>query len=233
MNGRGNLSKAIGIRAFVVGSVIVLGACQNPAALQQSGMPIEDWKNAYVEKRPQVQAVNYDIDVAFMPGTGTLKADEAERLSGWLGNVAPGYGDQVLLSGAPERLGVSRMEAVQAYLGKQGIKAFMVKAESGIPAPGGNAVKVTVRRYVANIPACPDWSDNPAHIFSNQPLSNFGCATASNLGMMVANPRDLVAGTPEGPVDAEVSARAVSQYRAGKTKDPAVINAGAFEKKSE
>jgi pilus assembly protein CpaD len=47
-------------------------------------------------------------------------------------------------------------------------------------------------------------------------MSNLGCANATNLYLMVADPRDLVSGRMLGPADGEEAVRAVDNYRSGK-----------------
>jgi pilus assembly protein CpaD len=45
-------------------------------------------------------------------------------------------------------------------------------------------------------------------------LSNYGCATNSNLAAMIADPEDLVRGKTGGPqVDAALSGKAIKAYR--------------------
>jgi len=48
--------------------------------------------------------------------------------------------------------------------------------------------------YVVVRPGCPDWTDGPDWVLQNKNSSNFGCATANNLGLMLANPADYVHG---------------------------------------
>lgn len=69
--------------------------------------------------------------------------------------------------------------------------------------------------YAAIPPTCPDWSAPEPNSFTNQPSSNFGCATQANLATMIANPADLArgGGTPTG--DGDLAALRVRQYRAG------------------
>lgn len=47
---------------------------------------------------------------------------------------------------------------------------------------------------------------------------NIGCATAHNLGVMVADPRDLVVGRDPGPADGQRGAAAMERYRKGQDK---------------
>ncbi len=39
---------------------------------------------------------------------------------------------------------------------------------------------------------CPDWRHSAVINYDNSAMSNFGCATATNLGLMLANPNDLL-----------------------------------------
>jgi pilus assembly protein CpaD len=78
------------------------------------------------------------------------------------------------------------------------------------------SVTVTVGRYVATPPPCPNWEKPPGYDWANTPMSNLGCATASNLGLMLADPGDLVRGREVGASDGTAQAKAVEQFRTGK-----------------
>lgn len=39
--------------------------------------------------------------------------------------------------------------------------------------------------------ACPDWSSDSIHNYSNKDFSNYGCAHYNNLAVQVVNPADL------------------------------------------
>jgi pilus assembly protein CpaD len=69
--------------------------------------------------------------------------------------------------------------------------------------------------YAAIPPSCPDWSMPEANNFTNEPSSNFGCATEANLATMIANPADLVRGGRISTGDGDLAALRVRQYRAG------------------
>ena len=75
---------------------------------------------------------------------------------------------------------------------------------------------VVLERYVVTPPNCPDWTKPPGGDPTNSVGSNFGCATATNLGMMVASPRDLLVGRQPGPADAQPGLSAIQNYRAHK-----------------
>lgn len=82
-----------------------------------------------------------------------------------------------------------------------------------------DTVAVVVERTLVTLPACPDWSGSPNFTtYSNQPMSNWSCATAVNLGMMVVDPADLRRGRQPGVAEADPAARSIQLYREGKTK---------------
>jgi pilus assembly protein CpaD len=66
-------------------------------------------------------------------------------------------------------------------------------------------------------PDCPDWTRSGAADFTTQAATNFGCATTTNLGLMVADPGDLVRGRPAPSADGEAATLGVQRYRTGKT----------------
>ena len=82
-------------------------------------------------------------------------------------------------------------------------------------------------RYLVTLPACPNWSQYPASDFTNARSSNFGCATASNLGLMVANPADLVAGRELAHADGTPAVSAVTRYLTDKVKLPDTTSGAA------
>ncbi|MGD9895416.1 MAG: CpaD family pilus assembly lipoprotein, partial [Dehalococcoidia bacterium] len=52
--------------------------------------------------------------------------------------------------------------------------------------------------------------------YSNTRHSNYGCADAHNLGIMVADPADLTRGQDEGSTDGTASVLGIQRYRTGK-----------------
>jgi len=143
-------------------------------------------------------------------------------LADFFGTLDLGYGDQVTLEAGPQRAGQPddaladrRIEAVSRLLRRMRVNASPAARPSVEGALSNDAVIVSVGRFVVTSPVCPDWSKPEADDYTNTPPSNFGCATASNLGLMVANPADLVHGTPIGPGDADFAARSIQRYRSG------------------
>lgn len=87
------------------------------------------------------------------------------------------------------------------------------------PFPHDRRVDILATTYLVRLPSCPDWSRDPGSDPLNHPLSNLGCANATNLGLMVADPADLARGRNLGPADATREAEAVVRYRSDKVKE--------------
>ncbi len=77
-------------------------------------------------------------------------------------------------------------------------------------------MELVLERYLVTLPPCPDWSRQSGTDFANLPHSNFGCATQTNLGLMVAEPRDLLHGRGLAPADGVHQAEGIVRYRTGK-----------------
>ena len=80
-----------------------------------------------------------------------------------------------------------------------------------------NTLLVVVERYVVTPPDCPNWTKSSSDDHDNSQTSNFGCSTVTNLGLMVANPRDLVIARQLGPASAAQAGLAIQRYRSGQT----------------
>lgn len=196
-------------------------------AANAAGLPVQDWSDVRNAREPSAELVELRHPVRFASNRYGLDQVEMDRLQSFLARAEIGYGDRVfVLAPAPGEATVAasasligrRAEAVRAFLARGRIKASVAQAGPG-DSDAGDRITVYVRRYVAVLPACPDWSDVPGVDFNNQPMSNWSCATAVNFGMMLAAPGDLVRGRDPGYADGEAAARTVERYRKGKTKD--------------
>lgn len=104
------------------------------------------------------------------------------------------------------------LERVLKHLGYQSGGVTFTASE----AVGRNQAVVNLTFAEVIPPDCPDWRKSPVHNYSNARHANFGCATEVNLGLMVADPRDLERGTGElPPALSERGDRALRAYHAG------------------
>ena len=194
------------------------------------------WIEASSPKQLEVDRAEYRHSVYFPTDSSALAADQRDRLLTFLRTVQPGPRDSIRLEGhADERatelynleLAAHRAERVQAFLEEAGYGDLTVTATAlgealpAVPSTGPAAwqlnrrVEVVLERYLVTLPGCPDWSRESGTDFANLPFSNFGCATEANLGLMVAEPKDLVRGRPLGPADGIQQAEGIVRYRTG------------------
>jgi pilus assembly protein CpaD len=204
---------------------LLLAACTPDAAR---------WTPAEAPKENKVDFVTMAHEVHFAPGATALNSVETKALTDFFATIAFGYGDQVTIDAGPsggavaDALASKRLDAVTAALRRMRIRAQRATRPTVDGALSRNAVIVTVARYVVTTPNCPDFGKPDSDDFTNTTQSNYGCATATNLGLMVANPADLVRGATPGPADGEFATRGVQLYRSGgiaKTLAPAVTAA--------
>jgi pilus assembly protein CpaD len=193
--------------AYILSSVIVaagLIGCTPSTSL---------WSEADAHKEIVVHRVEIVHNVAFASSSAEISDAEKRRLDQFLARQQVGYGDTVEIHtpGADARLDARRAAAVSAYLVRAG-----VAADRGANGPASD-VRITVARSVAVPPQCPDWR-KPSNDGDpgNTPSSNYGCATMRNLGMMIADPSELVAGRPTTPAQGAPLAAGVERYRSGK-----------------
>jgi pilus assembly protein CpaD len=179
---------------------LALAACAPGAA---------EYTKAEAPNRLQVEGSTSQVAVAFAPGSGRLSAVETGRLDRLVASGAIRPPDRVTVAAAgPPSLAAGREAAIASRLLRWGIVAE-AQPLAGLPP---NRAVVTVARYAVSLPPCPNWSMPRANDFTNAPPSNFGCATAVNLGLMVASPGDLVAGRQLAPADGKPAAAAVDRY---------------------
>ena len=124
----------------------------------------------------------------------------------------------------PPRLAERRAAAISSELLRYGIVASRQILDT-VPA---NRAIVSVGRYTVTLPACPNWSESLDYDFTNARSSYFGCANATNLGLMVASPADLVSGRTLGPADAQPAVAAVERYMNDRVKQPPAPTASPF-----
>ncbi len=74
----------------------------------------------------------------------------------------------------------------------------------------------------------PIGANRRANDFTNALPSNFGCATAVNLGLMVASPADLAGGRQLAPANGKPAAAAVDRYLNDEVLLPSLVTLGSI-----
>ena len=201
-----------GLRAPICALVAVVAL----AALAGCTPETAYWSPAESQKQVKVDWVRFDHRVIFNQNGRGITDQERARIDEFLNRIEPRYGDQILVGtggAADGEVAVERVAAVAEYLRALGLRIGPLPAVR--QARWDGAVRLMVGRYVVTPPNCPDWTKSTSYDPLNQVSSNFGCATATNLGLMVADPGDLVRGRDMGPADGAYSARMIKTYREG------------------
>ena len=185
---------------LAVAVALTLVACAPPAA---------DFTESEWPKKLTLDDATTQLDVRFLSGSSRLLAVDATRLRALAANGSIAPADRVLVAAAGgPGLAAARVAAISDELLRYGV--VVSPLPRAVLAP--NRATVEVVRYLVTLPPCPNWSKEPSYDFDNAVHSNFGCATVSNLGRMVASPSDLAFGRPLGPAEGMPAAAAVSRY---------------------
>ena len=203
-----------GIAVLALG-VIALAACAPRTSY---------WSPVEAPKKNRVTWAEFHHPVQF-PGTSTtLTKAEQEELLRFLHRVGRGQGVKIMLAGGPAenaRLSLRRETALADFLRERGYRVSLGEQPTG---PGAGGARVTVGRHVVKPPNCPDWSKPATGDPANQVSSNFGCATETNLGLMVADPGVLLRGVDQmAPADGEAVTVGIKNYREGNIEKPIPI----------
>lgn len=209
----------------------LLLACVALGAVAGCDIRREDWSRVPTPRAPRVEQALYAHTVAFAPDAAVLAPERRTELDRFLARTRVGADDHLrVVPGAGDSATMARRAAsVAAYLRHLGASARVDAAGFGVAPPAAGNVDVVVRRSVVVLPGCPDWSGVPGDSRDNAVSSNWGCATAVNFGLMLAEPQDLAAGRPLSPADGDAAVLAIQRYRAGEVTPLAPEDVGTIE----
>jgi pilus assembly protein CpaD len=187
--------------------------------------PTSEWTEAQAPKKLHIDFVRMEHATAFAPGTADLAQGEDVELASFLEQSEVTGEDHLYLQAAVnDSLAAQRIAALTRQLAPRGIGATALPPSAkDVPA---DHMLLVLERYVVTPPDCPDWTKpeyGAGH--SNTLPSNWGCADTTNLGLMVADPRDLVIGRTLGPAEGNAATAAILRYRECKTKQLAPVSA--------
>lgn len=191
-------------------ALVLLASC--------SPYPRASWTPAEAPVENQVRWVESKHVVRFSPNEAALSPGERSRLDAFLSLAHPEYPDRVYVLADDTALETRRATNVRDYLIERRVPQRQI-LDGMAGNEGPNALTIVVGRYIVIPPNCPNWSKPSAGDPNNRTSSNWGCATATNLGAMIADPGELVTGKTLGPGDATVSAGSVQRYREDSIKE--------------
>lgn len=197
-------------------------------ALAGCTSPSSEWSDAEASKQIRVDYVRLQHDLAFKPGSADLAEGEADGLATFFAQAEVQGGDHIFFQPSTnDKLTAARISQLTHELVQRGLGATTLPAS---PTPeAADHMAVIIERYVVTPPDCPNWSKPASGDHGNTLPSNFGCADATNLGLMVADPRDLIIGRTLGPVRGDPALYGYSRYRVGKPRSPSTTGtSGSF-----
>lgn len=202
-----------------LGLVGVLGGCVTDS----------DWRevrNGATIPQPRVTVDQVRVTLAFPDAGRHLPDSERRRLMAFLQGSGARPGDRVHVIGSslddPATV-QARTRAIAPVLAALRLAPSVPTNDLGLNDPAPGTLSLILRRYAVTVPGCPDMSDSLLGNFDNRTHSNFGCATAVNLGLMVEDPHDLLRGRDLGPMEGRYAARGAYAYLAGQAEEPDTI----------
>ncbi|MBX9786119.1 MAG: CpaD family pilus assembly protein [Alphaproteobacteria bacterium] len=194
------------------------------ALLSGCAPEIVDWTPAESPKENKVERTTLYHKIHYFSKDNAFSEMERNSLARFLkANAEPPSSVSVILE---ENDGHSkkRIKDIQRELVKHGIAYDMITVEPterGLKSTtsSSSGVNLVLEKYLVIPPSCADFSQPIGDARQAQAPSNFGCATVANLGMMVANPRDLIRGRSLGASDGTVIAAGVDRYRKDNIKE--------------
>ncbi len=170
------------------------------------------------QTRNEVEMVRIPYNIRFADGETALSEREIIRLNHFLRTSNITHGDEFSMDFPLDRNGeLSETDTKRLTYLSNLLKDSGLYLSGGVTPygtePSVNEGRLLITKYVVTTPECGDWSQKPYPNHENAPISNLGCANQANLGLMVANPRDLIIGETGASVNAERMAGAVERYR--------------------
>lgn len=128
-------------------------------------------------------------------GTATPSPYTVGSINAFLRSINAGHGDVIMLD-TPDGMASARVDAIAAHFRTAGLVYGGTSTLGAKPAAG--TITMYVERYTVTPPNCGNWTAEQTISQKNNPSAHHGCTSMASLGLMVANPRDLIAGENGG-----------------------------------
>lgn len=197
------------LRASVALAALCVAACANPVNGPEASF---DPNTRYpISVEPRMMTLRLPADAR--------SADLDQNLSGQLERFAADYldhGSGAIAVSAPNRYRNAPSDYAERLV-ELGVPRDRILVGNQDDPGSSDAVKLTYIRYVAETPACGNWSMSEGDTSANLTQRNFGCSTQHNIAAVVADPRDLVSPRALTPDDAQRRLEVLDKYRKGQT----------------
>lgn len=178
------------------------------------------WTVSESPKKNKVERVVLTYFVTYPAHATTLEAKEKKKFQKFLNeNVPSPYAIAATLC---ECGGISekRVKDIKRELLRYGVSEDLISViddlEGDTPKRSKkhacSGVEIIIERFLVIPPSCSNFSQNIGSARQDAHSSNYGCSVEANLGMIVANPRDLIRGRSRDPYNGILLAESVSRY---------------------
>jgi pilus biogenesis lipoprotein CpaD len=196
-------------RYIVIPAILMLSAC-SPSRDMQGYDPTEYYAAHPIKNTVESHDIAYIAH--FMPKSDRLSDTETDNLRTALRDISPMAVDAVHVKLSKADMHNSKRQlALAKTLRDMGyVKGVMFDPSADLRR---DDVQISVT-YLAIVPPadCPDWRTSPVTTYSNTQQGNFNCATQTNMGLMIADPHDLVRGTGDVTINTPRATKAASDY---------------------
>lgn len=196
----------------------VIACSPKQGELGDNLFPHAKWEQIPQSADNMVEVVTLRHMVAFTGGKASLDLSQSDALDDFIRSNRINARDEIVVqagTGDTSRVAMSRVAAIKNEFARLGLVASESVAAPGVGAPANNEVAVLITRAVVIPPDCAVAQPEP----TLRPDQPWGCTVNAALGMMVANPLDLVEGRELGPADASQASGALRRYREDKVKE--------------
>jgi pilus biogenesis lipoprotein CpaD len=162
-----------------------------------------------VETRHMLYTLDFSID------KNRLMGDDIDDFQSAVRDISPEAVESVVVKLSPSQMNnEARRQHITKLLRVMGYKTRAIMFESSKETHVREA-QLDISYASVVLPHCPDWRTSPVTTYSNTQQANFGCASAVNLGLQVADPRDLEQGSGDPTPDSERNSAVIRAYKTG------------------
>ena len=206
---------------LAVGAVLLLGAaCTTPDFYYTiDGEPIVFPIDPAAVRERHAVGVETQVATLGLPGKidQDMTATETTQLDGFIGSYLSGGSGQFEIfvpgAGSGQEEALDKGKWIVDHAMARGLRRDEVALIVDTEASG--QVLVSYVTHVVTVPECRNWYFESSHDPLNRMHPNFGCATHRNLGLIIANPADLIEPRMAQSRDATRDNLVIQQYRAG------------------
>ena len=190
---------------------VIAGACALP-------VNNEEINNEETSGRFNIKAelVTFTVGLKFDGNKGSAVARDENSFNKFLKEFRRRGRSTLTVSTTPQ----SKPEderAVIVRLMAEGISRNSIVVQKGkAPKTDSFGVMFSFRGYMVDVPKCGIWIEDVMHKRTNQRHANFGCTYNRNIGLMLADPGDLVAPTGTINTDRSRMDEVIRVFREGK-----------------